>query len=167
MNRELRKARDWAYSILVVVVLLAVVLAHCQAGPANMTTEQPERQLPNTVRPGEEFVVTVTFVSPQDGFHAIGLTEFVGAGWPVTVDVAWTKPQAMAANTPGTEKAEYVWEGPYNRGVEFRAEYKVRVPVGTRPGDYTFSGHLEYYIEPFPAPPYEEEVGGDTKVTVS
>jgi hypothetical protein len=93
--------------------------------------------------------VTITFTSPEDGFHAIGLTDAGPAGWDVSVDVTWTEPQAMAANTPGTEKAEYIWEGPHDAGVEFTA------------------GRLEYYIEPVPAPSYEEEIVGDIQVTVS
>ena len=169
-NHKLPKLGGWASSILLIAGLLAILSgAACQGELPDTTTAELERELPVTVAAGEEFVVTVTFTSPEDGFHAIGLADLAPAGWDVSVDVAWTEPQAMAANTPGTEKAEYIWEGPHDAGVEFTAEYKVRVPVDAEPGDYTFSGSLEYYIyiEPGPAASYEDEVAGDMQVTVS
>jgi hypothetical protein len=167
-NHKPLKLGGWVSSIFLIAGLLAILGgAACQDEPPDTTTAQLERELPNTVAVGEEFVVTVTFTSPEDGFHAIGLTDVGPAGWDVSVDVAWTEPQAMGANTPGTEKAEYIWEGPHDAGVEFTAEYEVRVPVDAEPGDYTFSGCLEYYIEAFPAPSYEEEIAGDIQVTVS
>jgi len=168
LNHKLPKLDGWVSSILVIAGLLTILGgAACQGELPDTTTAQLKRELPNTVTVGEEFVVTVTFTSPEDGFHAIGLTDVGPAGWDVSVDVAWTEPHAMGANTPGTEKAEYIWEGPHDAGVEFTAEYKVRVPVDAEPGDYTFSSCLEYYIEPFPAPSYEEEIAGDIQVTVS
>jgi hypothetical protein len=167
-NYKVPKVSGWVWSIFLIAGLLAILGgAACQGGPPDTTTADFERDLPDTVTVGEEFVVTVTFTSPEDGFHAIGLTDVGPAGWDVSVDVAWTEPQAMGANTPGTEKAEYIWEGPHDAGVEFTAEYKVRVPVDAEPGTYTFSGCLEYYIEPFPAPSYEKEIAGDMQVTVS
>jgi len=168
LKHKLPRPGGWAPSIFLIVGLIAILgSAACQDGLPDTTAEEFARELPVTVTRGEEFVVTVTFASPEDGFHAIGLTDVSPAGWDVSVDVAWTEPQAMGANTPGSEKAEYIWEGPHDAGVEFTAEYKVRVPVDAEPGDYTFSGSLEYYIEPFPSPPYQEEIAGDTQVTVS
>jgi hypothetical protein len=167
-DHKLPKLGGWASSIFLIAGLLAILGGTaCDGKLPDTTTAQLERELPNTVTVGEEFVVTVTFASPEDGFHAIGLTDAGPAGWDVSVDVAWTEPQAMGANTPGTEKAEYIWEGPHDAGVEFTAEYKVRVPVDAEPGTYTFSGSLEYYIEPFPAAPHEKEIAGDIQVTVS
>jgi len=168
LNGKLPRPGGLMSSIFLIVGLLAMLVsAACQGELPDTTAEGFARELPVAVTRGEEFVVTVTFTSPEDGFHAIGLTDTGPAGWDVSVDVAWTEPQAMAANTPGTEKAEYIWEGPHDAGVEFTAEYKVRVPVDAEPGDYTFSGRLEYYIEPVPAPSYEEEIVGDIQVTVS
>jgi len=170
LNHKLPKLGGWASSIFLIAGLLAIVGGvACQGGPSDTTSSQLERELPDTVTAGEEFVVTVIFTSPEDGFHAIGLTDVGPAGWGVSVDAAWTEPQAMAANTPGTEKAEYIWDGPHDAGVEFTAEYRVLVPVEAEPGDYTFSGSLEYYIytEPGPAVSYDDEIAGDTQVTVS
>jgi hypothetical protein len=168
LDYKLPRLGGWVSSIFLIAGLLAILGgAACQGGLPDTTTAQLERELPSTVTVGEEFVVTVTFTSPEDGFHAIGLTDLAPAGWDVSVDVTWTEPQAMGANTPGTEKAEYIWEGPHDAGVEFSVVYKVRVPVDAEPGIYTFNGSLEYYIEPFPAPSYEEEIAGDIQVTVS
>jgi hypothetical protein len=168
LKHKLPKLGGWASSILLITGVLAILGGEaCQGGPSDTTTVQLERELTGMVTAGEELAVTVTFTSPEDGFHAIGLTDVGPAGWDVSVDVAWTEPQAMVANTPAPEKAEYIWEGPHDAGVEFSAVYKVRVPVDAEPGIYTFSGSLEYYIEPFPAPSYEEEITGDTQVTVS
>ncbi len=126
----------------------------------------PTRALPDQVLPGERFGVTVTFAAPSDGFHAIALTDVAPAGWDVTVNALWADPEATAVHTPGAETAAYVWYGPYDVCVPFTTVYEVRVPVNAEPGTYTFSGSLKYYIEPHPAPPYEQEVTGDTQVRV-
>jgi len=125
-----------------------------------------QRGLPDTVAAGEEFAVTVTFAAPADRFHAIGLTDLAPAGWNVSIDVAWTDPQAMVAHTPQPEMAAYIWAGPYAAGVEFTAVYKIKVPIDAEPGTYTFSGSLKYYVEPHPAPSYEEAITGDIQVDV-
>lgn len=125
-----------------------------------------QRGLPDTVTAGEEFAVTVTFTAPSDRFHAIGLTDLAPVGWDVGVDVAWTEPQAMVAHTPEPEMAAYIWAGPYAVGMEFTAMYKIKVPVDAEPGTYKFTGSLKYYIEPHPAPSYEEAVTGDIQVEV-
>jgi hypothetical protein len=125
-----------------------------------------QRLLPDTVTAGEEFAVTVTFAAPADRFHAIGLTDVAPAGWDVSVDVAWTDPQAMVAHTPEPEMAVYIWAGPYAVGIEFTAVYRIKVPIDAEPGTYTFSGSLKYYVEPHPAPSYEEAITGDIQVDV-
>jgi len=126
----------------------------------------PTRELHDQVLPGEEFEVTVTFTAPYDGFHAIALTDVAPAGWEVSVNVAWADPEATAVHTPAAETAAYVWYGPYDVCEEFTTVYKVRVPVNAEPGTYTFSGSLKYYIEPHPAPPYEQEISGDIQLRV-
>jgi len=125
-----------------------------------------QRVLPDTAKAGEEFTVLVAFTAPADRFHAIGLTDLAPAGWDVSVDVAWTEAQAMAAHTPQPEMAAYIWAGPYAADVEFTAMYRIKVPVDAQPGNYTFSGSLEYYIEPHPAPSYREALTGDMQVDV-
>jgi len=168
LNHKLPKLGRWVSSILLIAGLLAILGGTaCQGELLDTITALLERELPDTVRAGEEFVVAVTFTSPEDGFHAIGLTDVAPAGWDVSVDVAWTHLAAMVAHTPEPEMAVYVWEGPHDAGVEFIASYKIRVPVDAEPGVYTFSGFLEYYIEPEPAPSYKEEIAGDMWVTVS
>jgi len=125
-----------------------------------------QRGLPDTVTAGEEFAVTVTFAAPADRFHAIALTDVALAGWDVSVDLIWTEPQAMVAHTPEPGMAVYIWAGPYAVGVEFTAVYKIKVPIDAEPGTYTFSGSLKYYVEPHPAPSYEEAIKGDIQVNV-
>ena len=175
LNRELTKVGAWALWIVLIGVLPAILLGiGCQAElPGEPPDElpdlpgQPVRELAALVEAGDEFEITVTFASPDDDFHAIGLTEIAPAGWNVTVDVAWTDPQAMLAHTPEPERATYIWEGPYPAGLNFTAVYTVKVPADAESGTYTFSGSLKYYIEPHPAPSYEEEIAGDMQVTVS
>jgi len=115
-------------------------------------TVEVQRELPVTAMAGEEFTVTVTFTAPADGFHAIGLTDLVPAGWTVSVHEVWTRPQAILAHTPEPEEVVYIWMGPFDEGVEFTAVYRVTVPSDVMPGNYIFGGSLEYYIEPFPDP---------------
>jgi len=126
----------------------------------------PTRALPDQVLPGEKFAVTVTFIAPYDGFHAIALTDVAPAGWEVSVNVLWAEPEATAVHTPAAETAAYVWYGPYDVCETFTTVYEVRVPVDAEPGTYIFSGSLKYHIEPHPAPPYEQEVTGDIQVRV-
>lgn len=140
--------------------------AACQCGPVE-TAGQLDRGLPDAVVPGDEFWVTVTFTSPDDRFHAIGFTDVAPPGWTVTVDVAWAEPEALMAHTPQPEEAVYIWEGPYDAGVRFTVQYKVKASVDAEPGTYVFSGAIEYFIEPHPEPSYEEEITGDMQVTVS
>jgi len=168
LNHKLPKMGGWMSSILLIAGLLGILGGTaCLSELPDTITAQLERELPAVVMTGDEFSVTVTFTSPEDGFHAIGLTDQAPAGWDVSVDVTWADPQAMVAHTPEPEKAVYIWEGPHDAGVEFIASYKIRVPVDAEPGAYTFSGSLEYYIEPQPAPSYKEEIAGDMWVTVS
>jgi hypothetical protein len=173
LNHKLPKVDGWVSSVLLIVGLLAIMGGMaCQGGPVDTTSAQPERELPAVVMTGDEFWVTVTFTSPEDGFHGIGLTDVGPAGWDVSVDLTWTEPQAMVGHTPEPGTAVYIWHGPsesdaYDAGVEFTAAYKIKVPVDAEPGAYTFSGSLEYYIEPSPAPSYKDEIAGDIQVTVS
>ena len=173
---ELTRLGAWPLRVVLIVGLLAALLAvGCGEpinGPSNddngpPVSDQPVRKMPDLVKAGDEFEITVTFTSPADGFHAIGLTEIAPANWSVTLDVAWNNPEAMLARSPEPEKAEYVWEGPYPFGQEFTAVYKVKVPADAEPGTYTFGGSLRYYIEPHPAPFYEKEITEDITVTVS
>ncbi len=173
LNHRLPKLGGWVSSTLLIAGLLGILGGTacgtaCQGELPDTIAVQFERELPAVVMTGDEFWVTVTFTSPEDDFHAIALTDLApAAGWNVSVDVAWTQPPAMMAHTPEPEMAVYIWEGPYDAGVEFSAAYKIRVPVDAEPGAYTFNGSLEYYIEPSPAPSYKDEIAGGMQVTVS
>ena len=171
LNQKLAKLGGWVLLISLVGGLLGILFgAGCQ-GALPDTPDTPaaqfHRELPALVKAGDEFEITVTFAAPHDSFHAIGLTEVAPAGWAVSVDVAWTDPEAILAHTQEPERATYIWEGPYDAGVQFAAVYKVTVPVDAESGTYTFSGSLKYYIEPHPAPSYEDEIAGDMRLTVS
>lgn len=167
LKQNFIKLGVWVLSIILIGALLPILGgAACQCEPAD-TPGQLERELPAEVRAGDEFWVTVTFISPDDRFHAIGFTDAAPAGWDVSVDVAWSDPEAMLAHTPEPEEGVYVWEGPYDAGAEFTVKYKVKVPVDAERGTYSFGGSIEYFIEPHPEPSYEEEVTGDMRVTVS
>jgi hypothetical protein len=168
LNHKLSKVDGWVSLILLIAGLLAIMGGTaCQGGLPDTTSAQPERELPAVVMAGDEFWVTVTFTSPDDDFHAIALTDGGPVGWNVSVNLTWTEPQAFVTYTPKSDWAVYIWEGPRDAGLEFTAEYKVRVPIDAEPGTCTFNGSLEYYIEPYPAPSYEEEIAGDIQVTVS
>jgi len=170
-GRQQLRSRKMLLQVLLSFVLLFSLILPVSVTEANasFTIETGvlcQRGLPDTVTAGEEFAVTVTFAAPADRFHAIGLTDVAPAGWDVSVDVAWTDPQAMVAHIPEPGMAAYIWAGPYAVGVEFTAVYKIKVPVDAQPGTYTFSGSLKYYVEPHPAPSYEEAITGDIQVDV-
>ena len=163
-RQQLRRRKMLLYVLLSSIVLFSLILpvsiAEAKVGLTIEAGDLYERALPDTVTVGEEFEVIVTFAAPADRFHAIGLIDVAPAGWDVSVDVAWTDPQAMVAHTPESEMAAYIWAGPYAAGIEFTAVYKIEVPVDAEPGTYTFSGSLRYYIEPHPAPSYQEAITG-------
>jgi hypothetical protein len=168
-GRQQLRSRKMLLQVLLSFVLMFSLILPVSVIEANGSFTEGvlcQRELPDTVTAGEEFAVTVTFAAPADRFHAIGLTDVAPAGWDVSVNVAWTDPQAMVAHTPEPGMAAYIWAGPYAVGVEFTAVYKIKVPIDTEPGTYTFSGSLKYYVEPHPAPSYEEAVTGDIQVDV-
>lgn len=150
---------------LVSTMLVIFVGAACQGEPQHEPA-QPERELPAMVTPGEEFEVTVTFTSPHDAFHAIGLTDVAPLGWNVTVNMTWATPPPMTTHITAPEEAVYIWAGPFDNGVEFNAVYKVQVPADAERETYIFAGFLEYFIEPHPESSYKEEISGDVQVTV-
>jgi parallel beta-helix repeat protein len=125
------------------------------------------RNLPDTVRRGETFNVTVTFTAPEDKFNAISLSDFCPYGWNVTVNETWCTPTANAVLATGN-KTEIAWFGEpgvgFDNGTSFNVLYKVTVPDYAPLGIHTFSGVLEYYLAG--AGPYYETVIGDSEVDV-
>jgi subtilisin family serine protease len=126
------------------------------------------RDLPAYASPGSTFNVAVTFTSPVEGFHAIGLSDLAPEDWTVEVDnveedPAWCSPDPMASNATGNQ-AYYIWGGPYMDGIVFTAVYQVTVPEDAKAGVYDFTGQLEYYVGE--AGPYTNGVGGDTQIEI-
>jgi parallel beta-helix repeat protein len=125
------------------------------------------RDLPDTVRRGETFNVTVTFTAPEDKFNAIGLTDLAPDGWNVTVDETWCTPTADAVLATGN-KAEIAWFGEpsvgFDNGTPFSALYKVTVSDYAPLEIHTFYGILEYYLAG--EGPYYENVIGDSEIDV-
>jgi|GEM_PF-1349536 len=183
-NRRTILQASLAFVLLIgLIVPVSVAGAHVSLGPeerpsyflasgtgstshAGDTGLLQRRELPSTVTAGDEFEVAVTFTAPADGFHAIGLTDIVPPGWNLSVNFAWTEPQAIMAHIPEPGEAVYIWAGPFPAEVEFTAVYRVSVPIDVAPGAYIFSGSLEYYIQPFPAPSYWATPTGDIQVEV-
>jgi len=155
--------------VLALMLIGSLLAAFFDIGLA-MAQDDPDpvRALPAVVAPGDTFEVTVTFTSPADGFHAIGLGDVAPAGWTVGVDTEWCTPPASHAipATPWTtDLAQYIWFGPYDEGVAFTAIYEVQVPTDAAYDTYTFPvGTLEYYIAG--AGPYVQAIGGEHEVEV-
>jgi len=167
MKQRLTRRGGWMLLVFTISSLVALLVG---AGAVTaMGLAEPVRALPaDELTPGEEFEVTVTFTSPHDAFHAIGLSDTAPDGWQVSVATAWANPIAMDAHTPQPDKAEYIWGGPYDAGTEVTVVYRVQVPADAGPGSYTFpGGELEYYVEGFPAASYIESIGGDDEVVVT
>ena len=143
-----------------IVLTLVLVLSGVVQAAAN-----PVRDMPESVKPGEDFNVTVNWAAPADGFNAIGLTDNANATANMTVsgNTGWCTPNANSVN-PVNNTIEYMWFGPYNNGTEFTAVYSVHVPTGTPEGNYTFDGNLLYYIGG--NGPYTEGIAGDSVITI-
>jgi len=131
--------------LLIIPLALILIIALPSPGTASAQEASPQRALPVGVYRGETFNVSVTFTSPSDNFEALSLTEYAPAGWNVSVAASWSSPGASEVKCGGN-KVEIAWHGPYQEGVNFTAVYKVTVPGGASLGNYTFDGHLCYWI---------------------
>jgi len=128
------------------------------------------RNLPDVTYPGGTFDVYVNFTAPADEFNAIGLTDLAPDGWEVAVDTAWCSPNADAAKATGN-KTEILWYGPYAKGTNFTAKYKVTVPetaelgINEFPLDDCSKAWVSYYFGPQGS--YTSCVIGEHEVTVT
>ena len=123
-----------------------------------------DRDLPDSlVRPDDMLEVTVTFTAPSGGINAIGLSDYAPSGWTVAVDPDLCSPAPFGSLASGN-RADYIWDGPYDAGQEFSATYQVNVPPNTVPGVYDFEGVIEYYLAG--DGPYVDSIGGQLQVTV-
>jgi hypothetical protein len=146
----------------ILVAAIVLVLAITSTGVAQASAN-PVRDMPDSVRPGEDFNVTVNWTAPAIDFNAIGLTDNATANMTVSGNTGWCTPNANSDN-PVNNTIEYTWYGPYNNGTEFTAVYSVHVPTGTPEGNYTFDGNLLYYIGG--NGPYTEDIAGDSAIRV-
>jgi len=127
-------------------------------------------EMPNETYPGDTFDVFVNFTAPVDGFNSIGLTDLAPDGWIVEVNETWCTPAAYAVQAWGNE-AEILWSGPFAKGTNFTARYKVTVPATATPGINTWpncdssKAWLEYYFSE--DGPYTSCVWGDYEVVVT
>jgi hypothetical protein len=135
-------------------VIIALLLNLTAALPLRAATPLSEavitRTLPAAISPGHSFMVRLDFVAPADGFNAIGVSDFAPFGWLVETDNSWNTPPADSQNTCDN-RADYIWNGPYNQGTSFEAVYKVTAPDDAAPGTYFFTNslptpRLEYYV---------------------
>jgi hypothetical protein len=120
--------------------------------------------------PGDTFYVYVNFTAPVDDFASIGLTDLAPAGWDVATDIAWCSPVASWTMSPGN-KAEYAWSGPFSKGQNFTAEYKVTIPATANNGinDWPNCNISEAWVEYWfgPKGPYESCITGDYEKLVT
>ena len=147
-----------------IVLALALILSITSTGIAQASAN-PVRDMPHSVRPGEDFNVTVNWTAPANDFNAIGLTDNANATASMTVsgNTDWCSPNANNVK-PENNTIEYAWYGPYSSGTNFTAVYSVHVPTGVSEGNYKFSGNLLYYIGG--NGPYTEDIAGDSVITI-
>ena len=139
-------------ALLVVALPPGIALAQGGAGPA--------RTLPPVISPGDTIEVRVTFTAPADMFNSIALSDTAPEGWNVTADASWCDPAPQGAKVSGGNTTEFVWYGPFDRGTDFEAVYKVTVPPDASNASVespAFNGTLEYYIG---GNSYVEVIGG-------
>ena len=143
---------------------LAILLLSFGGGRAWGEEAGPVRYLPASAGRGEVFTVKITFTAPSDDFNAIGISDEAPPGWEVQAKKEWCKPEPLGAKGAGN-KAEIIWSGPFEKGTEFSAVYKVRIPQEAEPGVYSFgNGFLLYYIAR--RGPFREEIRGDEELKV-
>jgi len=130
---------------LLIIPLALILIIALPLGTALTQEASPHRALPDVAHRGETFNVTVTFTSTSDNFEALSLTEHAPDGWNVSVAASWCYPKANEVKV-GNNTVEIAWHGPYQEGVNFTVVYKVTVPGDALWGNYTFDGHLGYWI---------------------
>jgi hypothetical protein len=126
------------------------------------------RSLPAFSAPGLSFGVKLTFSAPGDELNAIGLSDFAPAGWTIALDNNWNTPGSDLKHTGGN-RADYIWNGPFENGTSFSAVYRLSVPSDAQPGTYYFfnespSPQIEYYVAG--AGPYFDDIGGLDAITI-
>ena len=127
-------------------------------------------RLPNELYPGDIFDIIVNWTSPLNNFAAVGFTDIAPVGFEVGVNATWCSPNADEIKGTGN-KAEISWFGPYDKGTDFTAWYKVTVPTTAAPGSHFFpyndcpNGSLGYYFGE--DGPYTSCIMGDYEVVVT
>ena len=125
---------------------------------------------PNMLYPGDTFEVLVNWTTPLNNFSAIGLTDLAPDGFEVEANKMWCSPTANETKTEGN-KVEIRWYGPYAKGTNFSAVYKLTVPGTAAPGSHYFPygncslGWLEYSFDG--NGPYKSCTIGDREVVVT
>jgi hypothetical protein len=92
---------------------------------------------PDVLFPGDTFEVFVNWTAPLDSFCSLALTDLAPAFFVVEANKTWCSPIADVTNTTGN-KVEIAWYGPYAKGINFTAMYKVTVPATAAPGSHYF-----------------------------
>ena len=130
------------------------------------------RDLPDTMQPGEEFDVTVTFTSPGGVFSNIGFGDVVPeVTWIVTDPPDLTKISPHPTLIGITDnKPAIVWmkAGGYGAGTQFTACDQVTVPADATPRVYDFpNGVVRYTLGPKGEEvEYEVDITGDSQVEI-
>jgi len=125
---------------------------------------------PNMLYSGDTFEVLVNWTAPINNFSAIGLTDLAPAGFEVEANKTWCSPTANETKSEGN-KAEILWYGPYAKGTNFSAKYKLTVPGAAAPGSHYFPYYncslswLEYSFDD--NGPYTSCTIGDREVVVT
>ena len=125
---------------------------------------------PNMLYPGDTFEVFVNWTAPLKDFCAIGLTDLAPVGFEVETNKTWCFPTANVTKAAGN-KVEILWYGPYSKGTNFTAKYKVTVSWATAPGSHYFPcdncslSWLNYSFAEFG--PYTSCTIGDSEVVVT
>jgi len=152
--------------IIISVAISCIILAYSLL-PTTIVSAAitPNRNLPGTpITPDYAFEVSVTFTAPSGSINAIGLSDFAPSGWIVAVDPDWCSP-APFGSLASANRADFIWDGPYESGQVFTATYRVTVPLNTKSGTYNFHGVIEYYLAD--NGPFTDSVDGQTQVTVT
>jgi len=125
---------------------------------------------PNILYPDDTFEVFVNWTAPLNNFSAIALTDLAPAGFAVEANKTWCSPTANETKV-ADNKVEIAWYGPYDKGTNFTAKYKVVVSGAAAPGSHYFPydncslSWLGYYFDGYG--PYTACTIGDSEVVVT
>ena len=142
MSRKKRGSKRWLSTMLTAIIVLSVFTAGIGIVPVSAAPIVERSINPDMVSPGEVVDVTIEFTTTDENIF-LGLRDGIPTGWTVT-DITANIELRRSGVDPETGEVYFVWVSvpAFSSGTDIKAEYKLHVPDGEDPDEYTLDGTL-------------------------